>query len=322
MKFVDMHCDTLTKVKRWPEKGDLLKNTMSVDYTRLMEHERALQFFACFVFLDMFENRNPELAYAYTCDVFDFYKQQLAANKDSVMAVKTWNDVCAVMDGSVKKVGSLLTVEEGAMINGKMERLEQFFEEGVRLLTLTWNFDNCFGHPNSDDPDKMKLGLTPFGFEAIERMQELGMIVDVSHLSDGGFWDVVQTVKKPFIASHSNARAICNHRRNLTDDMLKAMANHGGVTGLNLCPAFMDEKNGSTIDAMVRHILHIINVAGEDVMAIGSDFDGISGDLEIDSTHQFYKLTDALGAQHVSERVIDKIMHENVLRVLKEVLPK
>ena len=321
MKFVDMHCDTLTKVLRWPEKGNLLKNTMSVDYTRLMEHERALQFFACFVHLGIF-NQDPEAAYTHTCRVFDFYDQQMAANKDIMLPVKTWQDVCTVLEGSKKKVGSLLTVEEGAMINGKMERLEEFFNRGVRLLTLTWNFDNCLAHPNSVDSDKMKLGLTPFGFEVVERMQELGMIVDVSHLSDGGFWELINTMKKPFVASHSNARALCGHQRNLTDEMLKALANHGGVTGLNLCPAFLDEEKGSTIDAMVRHILHIINVAGEDVMAIGSDFDGISGDLEIGSTHEFYKLTGALEANHVPGRIIDKIMHENALRVLKEVLPR
>ena len=322
MKFVDMHCDTLTKVLRWPEKGDLLKNTMSVDYTRLMEHERALQFFASFIYLDQFENRDPELAYDFFCKVLDFYDQQVAANKDMVMPVKTWEDVCTVMNGPTKKIGSLLTLEEGAMINGKMERLEEFFDRGVRLLTLTWNFENCLGFPNSDDPDEMKLGLKPFGVEVVERMQELGMIVDVSHLSDGGFWDIVKITKKPFVASHSDARVICGHRRNLTDDMLKALANHGGVTGLNLNPPFLDFEKGSTIDAMVRHILHIINVAGEDVMAIGSDFDGISGDLEIGSTHEFYKLTAALEANHVTGRVIDKIMHENALRVLKEVLPR
>ena len=147
-------------------------------------------------------------------------------------------------------IGALLTVEEGGVLDGSMERLEQLFEKNVRLLTLTWNKDNCIGHPNHRDKEKNALGLTPFGFEVICRMEELGMIVDVSHLSDGGFYDVARTMKKPFVASHSNARALCGHPRNLTDDMLKLLAKHGGVAGLNFCPAFLDEKAGCTVEAM------------------------------------------------------------------------
>lgn len=363
MRLIDMHCDTLTELMAHPELGTLEKNSLSVDMERLKSHEAALQFLACFVYLDRFKRpegtgQEPgsgaagpwdlDAAYAYTCSVFDFYEESIrragALPIRTVGDLKAWagdgrtgagaNSGAAAVTGALpggnvpaecvlpSAVGTLLTVEEGGMIDGKMERLQYFFDKGVRLLTLTWNFDNCMGHPNSRDPQRMSLGLTPFGFEAVEEMSRLGMVVDVSHLSDGGFMDVARTVRGPFVASHSNARALCAHPRNLTDEMLRILAEHGGVTGLNFCPDFLDEKDGCTVAAMVRHIQHIINVAGEDVMAIGTDFDGIRGDLEIPHTGKLGLLYDALAKSGMTARVIDKVFYGNAMRVLTEVLPE
>lgn len=298
-----------------------------------------------------------DAAYAYTCSVLDFYEESIrragAGPIRTVRDLKAWAGVggrgvtadggastdsgelaagCASVDGGELaaggisadrvNVGTLLTVEEGGMIDYKMDRLRHFFDKGVRLLTLTWNFDNCMGHPNSKDPQRMGLGLTPFGFEAVEEMSRLGMVVDVSHLSDGGFMDVARTVRGPFVASHSNARTLCGHPRNLTDEMLRILAEHGGVTGLNFCPDFLDEKVGCTVAAMVRHIRHIIDVAGEDVMAIGTDFDGIRGDLEIPHTGKLGLLYDALARGGMTARMLDKIFFGNAVRVLAEVLPE
>lgn len=336
MRLIDMHCDTLTALMAHPELGTLEKNSMSVDMERLKTHEAALQFFACFVHLEAF--KRPEgtgedqgsgvtgpwdldAAYAYTCSVLDFYEE--STRRAGTLPIRTVRDLKAWGSADSRgAVATLLTVEEGGMIAGKMDRLRHFYDQGVRLLTLTWNFDNCMGHPGSRDPKRMGLGLTPFGFEAVEEMSRLGMVVDVSHLSDGGFMDVARTVGGPFVASHSNARALCGHPRNLTDEMLRILAEHGGVTGLNFCPAFLHEKDGCTLAAMVRHISHIINVAGEDVMAIGTDFDGISGDLEIPHTGKLELLYDALAQSGLTARVIDKIFFGNAMRVLTEVLPE
>ena len=353
MRLVDMHCDTLTEVMAHQESQTLMENSLSVDISRLKKHDQAVQFFACFVYLDKYKwpevqkdgysgtfsgsGRsmetsiwNLDAAYEYTCRVLDYFDSSMKEFARSVIPVRTVRDLeRCINDGNIAGgtgaktlPGALLTVEEGGMLDSKMDRLVHFFEKGVRLLTLTWNYDNCIGHPNTGDEKRMALGLTSFGFQVVEQMNELGMIVDVSHLSDGGFWDVEKASKKPFIASHSNSRAICDHPRNLTDEMLKALAGHGGVAGLNFCPSFLDTENGCTVAAMIRHIEHMIHVAGEDVVAIGTDFDGIRGNLEIPHTGQMKLLYEGLEKAMMPARIIDKIFYGNALRVMKEVLPE
>lgn len=340
MPLIDMHCDTLTALLRDASLGDLMENKLSVDLKRLQSHDAAIEFFATFIYLDAFKDRNPDEAWDFAMKVLDYFDENASRYPDDVMKIQSYEDVrsCLLMNGgkeigkcagalptdsdkdTKKRVGALLTIEEGGILNNSMERLETLYDRGVRLITLTWNFENCLAFPNSSNSDENSRGLKAFGFEAIERMSELGMIVDVSHLSDGGFYDVAKTLKKPFVASHSNARAVCNHQRNLTDDMLVRLAQCGGAAGLNLCPAFLDEKNGCTIEAMTAHILHILRVAGEDTPAIGTDFDGIHGELEIPDTSQLGKLWESLQKRGVSERILDKIMYQNAMRVLKEVL--
>ena len=128
-----------------------------------------------------------------------------------------------------------------------MNRLHTLYQEGVRLVTLLWNEENCIGSPNSKDRKIMQKGLKPFGFEVVEQMNSLGMLIDVSHLSDGGFWDVLSTSSKPIVASHSNARALCEHPRNLSDDMIRALAEKGGVIGLNFYPYFVNPVGHASV---------------------------------------------------------------------------
>ena len=152
----------------------------------------------------------------------------------------------------------MLTVEEGAVCKGSTGKLRHLYRLGVRMLTLTWNYPNELGWPNVKMPPEgseeapdftvpdREHGLTETGFAFLSEMERLGMIVDVSHLSDAGFWDVARAAEKPFVASHSNARAVCHHVRNLNDEMIRALAEKGGVTGLNFCPSFLEaERAGS-----------------------------------------------------------------------------
>ena len=142
-------------------------------------------------------------------------------------------------------MSALLTIEEGGVCLGEIEKLREFYEAGARMLTLTWNYENELGHPAAMQGDHWKnyranekrpLGLKERGFEFVAEMERLGMIVDVSHLSDDGFFDLCEHARKPFVASHSNSRAMCGHRRNLTDEMLRMLGDRGGVSGLNFCP--------------------------------------------------------------------------------------
>ena len=170
----------------------------------------------------------------------------------------------------------------------------------------------------------MSQGLKKFGLETVEHMNTLGLMVDVSHLSDGGFWDCIRHSKAPVVASHSNARALCGRPRNLTDEMLKALSEKGGVAGLNFYPAFLqEEEERVTVQDIARHAAYMMKVAGEDVPAIGTDFDGfqckgVSG--YILGPGEMEQVWEAMKKQGITERQIEKIWSGNALRVMKEIL--
>ena len=204
------------------------------------------------------------------------------------------------------------------------------------MMTLTWNYPNELGWPNlakdqfqwqSRHVPNTVQGLTEKGREFVTEMEKLGMIPDVSHLSDAGFYDVLETTKKPFVASHSNARAICPWVRNLTDDMIRKLSERGGVMGLNFCADFLEEvpegqKNPGTIAAVVRHAKHIANVGGIDVLGLGSDFDGIDTHEELPGAQSMERLWEALKVAGFTEEQLDRIFWKNVLRVYEEDLAR
>ena len=326
MNTIDMHCDTLMVLgMKKGEEADLYQDSLgSVDIVRLQKENAIAQFFAIFILSKEgyeYFKKEPMTNEEYYRICHKVWENTLQRYPAVVGAVRNRQDL--EQNIKDKKVSLILSMEDGVMVDGKMERLREFYDSGVRALNLTWNFENCFGYPNSRDAGIMNKGLKDFGKEAVTVMEELGMIIDVSHLSDGGFWDICQLSKKPFIASHSNARAVCNHPRNLTDEMLKALANKGGVAGLNLGPEFLRTDNPnheSSIEDMVRMCQYIRNVAGIDVMGIGTDFDGISGKLDIDSSEKISLLYDALRKNGFTEEEIEKISYKNVLRVLRDCL--
>jgi microsomal dipeptidase-like Zn-dependent dipeptidase len=208
-------------------------------------------------------------------------------------------------------MSAVLTVEEGGAIQGNIDRLQTLCDEGVRMMTLTWNFENELAYPNEADPradqdfsyyfrfqPRTDNGLKAKGFEAVREMERLGILPDVSHLSDAGFYDLAKTIKGPFVASHSNARALAGCNRNMTDDMIKITGNHGGVIGLNFCPAFLEAAAveadcHSTVELLAKHAKHMINVGGREVVGLGTDFDGLGPEiLEIQDASQLQKLVD------------------------------
>ena len=213
-------------------------------------------------------------------------------------------------------ISSVLTVEDCAGTDGNPERFEEMYSDGVRMAALTWNYENCVGFPAfSSDPGDGEKGLKPFGFEAVEIMNSLGMIIDVSHLSEAGFWDVAKSTKKPFVASHSCCKAICGHPRNLTDSQLKAIGDCGGVVGLNFFAEFLADGGTYTdTDMVVRHLEHIRDKAGIDALAWGSDFDGFDNKIEFEDYSGFGRLLSALEG-HFTDYEIEKICNGNFLRV-------
>ena len=314
MQFIDLHCDTILHCH---DTGcGLAENDGQIDVQKLRAGHALAQFIAVFIAPGPDGKPNPE-PYQFFRGVREkTYLPELRKNPELAPAF-CCDDI--LRNEAAGKISTILTIEDSAPLEGKLERVEEFHTLGVRLMTLTWNFENELGYPNSRDPELAARGLKPFGIEAVQRMQELGILVDVSHLNEGGFWDVVKYAKKPFVASHSCARALCDHPRDLTDDQLRALAKNGGMVGLNFLPSFLTENaEETTIARLVEHFRYIADVAGVDSVGFGSDFDGIGeAKLEFRDYSGMPRIADALEMQFTSSEV-EKICRGNALRVIKE----
>ncbi|MBR2802799.1 MAG: dipeptidase [Erysipelotrichaceae bacterium] len=318
-----MHCDSLMSVEfREGPAGDVFDcPEQALDIRRLLAGGAMAQFFAIFIPPEKaFARMNhPVSAAQYIEECAQVFENTVARHSD--VLAKATNAEEIERNWREGKLSAVLTMEDGVEVHGDMARLDHFYDLGVRALTLTWNFENCFGAPNSRDPLINGKGLTDFGREAVKHMQEIGMLVDVSHVSDAVFYDVCRIAKVPFVATHSNCRAVADHPRNMTDDMIRELHKHGGCMGINFLPGFLNDEPGFTksrIEDMVAMALHEKEIAGVDVIAIGTDFDGMNGELEIPDPSKMHLLYDALVRAGFSLEEIDKIAYGNVLRVMKE----
>ena len=320
MHLIDMHCDTAAKILESKSGEGLCENSFDIDIRGMKRAGTMAQFFACFVYMEMFQGKDRmENAFLYAWKMAEKLKEEIQKNSKEIAIATTANDI--VRNQEQGKISAILTLEEGGVINGDLRKLEELYKGGTRLVTLLWNFENCMGYPNSSDRRIMEQGLKPFGFETVERMNDLGMLVDVSHMSDGGFWDVIRTSRKPIVASHSSARSLCSHPRNLTDEMLRALGENGGIAALNFYPAFIREDQKASKEDLAAHIKHMVNVAGTDAVAIGTDYDGFEGgELEINKVEKMPLLYQALQKEGFTESQLEKIWFRNVMRVLKEVI--
>ena len=340
MKIADMHCDTISEIwesrkQSASQKGgspqQLYRNDLHIDIRKMKKAGYLLQNFALYV--DLKKGLDP---FEYVMELIDVFREEMGKNKNDIGVIKTYDEILA--NECQGKMSALMTIEEGGCCKGEIGNLERLYQLGARMMTLTWNYPNELASPNlfiksAEKGSTLKndegfnlfdssKGLTEKGFFFIQRMEELGMIIDVSHLSDAGFWDIVQHTKKPFVASHSNARALCGHCRNLTDDMIRAVAGRGGVIGLNFYGCFLNETNDShsRVARMAAHARHMLNVGGSGCLGLGSDFDGISGELEIQDCSQMQKLVEGLERAHFTGTEIENILWRNVNRVYREML--
>lgn len=340
---IDMHCDTMSILHDRQQTGETIhldNNGLHIDLKKMQNSEYLCQNFALFTYLGAWQNNlnhyqgggGAGAAFPgpkeYALSLSDTFDREITANKDSIRPVLTASDIRK--NHQAGYMSALKTIEEGAVYEGNADNLRLFYNKGVRMTTLTWNFENQLAFPNKFDWTSRKVipdtenGLKLAGKTMVEACFDMGIIVDISHLNDAGIHDIFDMAGKrhPIVASHSNARAVTDHARNLTDDMLKKLADCGGVTGINFCSAFINDRsdNMTLIDDMICHIRHIEDIAGIESIGLGSDFDGIENKIEFENCGGMQRLAEGLEQAGYSMDAIEKIFYRNVLRVYEEVL--
>jgi len=338
LPFIDMHCDTLYRTASSPERFFASRPMASthVFHSGLCKNRCIVQCFAIFTDLCESPERSPltSVDEQYAC-----FRYILSNAGKSMIQLKTRGDLTACLQEN--KTGALLTLEESCLSKEPASLLPRLFSLGVRIATLSWDYSTLLtGSAVNEKPSpesyrspytaslfksgNTETGLTQEGFDFLSEAEHLGIIMDVSHLSDRGFYDIASHSKKPFLASHSNARSVCNVPRNLTDDMLRTLANKGGLTGLCLHEPFLTAFPASPHDiseALVRHVKHIISVAGSDTLALGTDFDGTPGNRIISDVSKLCRLEYILKKAGLTGHQVEKLFYQNALRFFRENLP-
>ncbi|MCG9129203.1 dipeptidase [Candidatus Poribacteria bacterium] len=253
---------------------------------------------------------------SYALDAFGWFDSQLEINSSDICIARTCSEILAAKSDG--KLAAILAIENSEGIERSLNILRSVYCLGVRSIGLTHN-PNTWASTGNDEGETGG-GLTKFGIELVKEMNSLGILVDVSHISERGFWDVLDTSTKPIIASHSNCKTLCDHPRNLSNEQLKAITANNGVIGITFVPGFITEdgwKNPPPFRKLMNHIEYAIDVAGIDHVGIGSDFDG-GGDLLKDAT-VYPKITEGLVEHGYSDEEIRKVLGGNFLRVFETV---
>lgn len=311
MFIFDAHIDTLSRLIDSGRGFNEPQGHVHLDL--LLQSKIGAQFFAAFVSPKFYQG----MALHHTLELIDQFWQMLDEYSSDLAFAGSGTEIVQVQEGG--QVACLLAIEGGEALEGKLANLRMLYRLGVRLITLTWNHRNqlASGQGEGDAGG----GLSKFGKAVIEEMNTLKMLIDVSHLNDPGFWDVLQVSRSPILASHSNARALCNHPRNLTDEQIRALADQGGVIGVNFYPYFLDSSGAATIEHVVEHIAYLAKVGGIECVALGSDFDGISlVPVGLETCANTVDLIPALEDRGFCSREIEHIMGGNLLRLCTEVL--
>ncbi|WP_232242495.1 dipeptidase [Paenibacillus sp. GSMTC-2017] len=311
MKVVDFHCDVLMKLlldDRLHFKNDVT-GALDVTYERLQDADTLLQTFAIYIPSKLNGSMTPIL------DSIDlFYEKVLTCPAMHLVRTSGDLDYC-IQNG---KIGALLSLEGLDGLQGNLAMLRNLYQLGVRAAGITWNYANWAADGVMEPRGG---GLTAKGKELIKECNKLGIMLDMSHLSERGFWDSVALSDKPVFASHSNAKSICDHPRNLTDLQIKTIIEGKGIVGITYVPMFLNSQSAATIDDIIRHIDYIGSLGGEKHIMLGSDFDGIDTYVErLAHPGQVIALKDAL-LKRYSTTQTEGFFSQNAMRFLCEQLP-
>ena len=296
MNFFDLHCDTVSRCyfKSIIGKKSILKNNFHIDLERgKSTFEKWVQTFAFWID----DKIRPERAYRSFLKQYEYFQKfslpLYSGNFDL--------DFCAV-----------LMVEGGLLIGKDIHKIDELKKRNIKILTLTWN------HENDIASGALALGgLKPFGKQVVFELENQNIVVDVSHLNEESFWDVARVAKKPFIATHSNARKMCENVRNLKDDQINEIKNRKGIIGLNFYKLFLGKDSKDGIGALVRHIDHFLMLGCEDILAIGSDFDGADMPDDIKDITSVLDINRAI-CENFGDAIAGKIMFENARRFFEK----
>lgn len=305
MQLFDLHCDSIVNFRK--EHSDFLCQKTQFSLRELAAFDRLCQTMAIFIPDDV---RN-EAAVAYFRNHKEYLDDLLEKQKDLAELVRGPEDMERITANG--KCAVILAVESGAALAGSLENVDYLAENGVKMMTLVWNGPNELGSGQRTDQ-----GLTPFGRQAVKRMEQAGIIADVSHLNDRGFQELCEIAEKPFIATHSNLRSVCAHKRNLTEEQFQEIVDRKGLVGVNLYEQFLADDHKGDLDSMYRHVSRMLELGGEDVIACGSDFDGADIDETLNTPVKFARSAEYLLAKGISERTINKMFFENALAFFKK----
>lgn len=299
----DLHCDTLTACGASSPRPNTLDDPQAdLSLSNLPQDVHWAQ--CCAIFIP--DELTGTGAYSYYRAHRASFIRQMGQFSARALPCHTASDVKAAW--SCRKAAAILTVENGSVLEGRLDRLAELAADGVRMMTLTWNGINEIGSGHGSSQ-----GLTLFGRAVISQMEELDIMVDVSHLNDVGFQDVLETAQKPFVASHSNARAICSHRRNLTDGQIREMVQRHCLIGLNYSDHFLRNDGGATFDDLLRHVEHFLSLGAESCLALGSDFDGTILPAWLNSPQKASELYMRFCLRGFPSHLCDKLFFQNAL---------
>lgn len=314
LQIVDGHCDTLWAAPKQNRALHERSGRGHLDLPRLLEAGVFVQFFALFSDPDHRKN-------GFTPEALAMVEHFHQAVEDSrgLLRPLLWRE--DLEEPHTQSVYGLLSIEGAEPIHGRIDLLRAFFRLGVRAMGLTWNYRNEVADGQLDSVSGG--GLTRQGIAVVSEMERLGMLIDCSHLSDAGFWDLLEHTTGPVVASHSNARALCPHLRNLTDEQMQALADRGGVIGINFLPDFLRADGAATVADVIRHIEYISGRIGPSAVGLGSDYDGISRTpTGLEDCTKLPVIAEELLRLGYRESDVRAIMGGNFLRVLGATLPR
>lgn len=309
MKLFDLHCDTAGECCK---RGiPMRSNDMHLSFEKGGDFENWCQVFAIWIPDEI----RGQAAREYYERAYEYYRSELQKNEDIVRSCASAGDIEKAEKD--KKIGAILAVESGAVFCGDENRIEKLYNDGVRLVTLTWSGRNELGD-GCFVPEKG--GLTEFGKSALKEMNRVNMAADVSHLSERGFYDVAEISYAPFIASHSGMAGIFSHPRNLTNEQADIIIQRGGIIGLSLCSTFLDSSDESGKEGFIRHFYHLLERGGEKAAALGSDFDGCYIAKELAGVEKMQVLYEFLLKNGIPEAAVNGCFYENARNFFTNVL--